>query len=134
MASPFRFRPGDRGNVSDLYDAIGPRESPFPGHAVPEHHRPALDVPATSIYTRTDGIVRWHACIESAGARRENIEVLGTHTGLGYNLGAAIAVADRLACPEGRWVPFRPRVMVRHLFPRPVSWAPAADDQRWVPA
>jgi pimeloyl-ACP methyl ester carboxylesterase len=134
LASPFRFRRGDRGNASALYDAIGPQGDPFPGRAMPEHDRPELEVPATSIYTRTDGIVRWHACIDSAGPRRENIEVLGTHSGLGYNIGAAIAIADRLACPEGQWVPFRAPAVVRHLFPKPVNWTASGAGRPSVPA
>jgi len=131
LASPFRFRPGDRGHASRFYDAIGPRLDPFPGRDVPEQERPDLAVPSTAIYTRTDGIVRWHACIESAGHRRENIEVLGTHSGMGYNIAVAIAVADRLAQPEGRWTPFRARAAVRHLYPQPVSWVQDRRSGRW---
>jgi pimeloyl-ACP methyl ester carboxylesterase len=122
LSSPFRYRAGDRGNASALYDAIGPIEDPFPGHALAEHERSALEVPATAIYTRYDAIVRWHACIETAGPRRENIEVHGTHTGLGYNVAAAIAVADRLAIPEGKSTPFKPPLLAKYLYPKPVSW------------
>lgn len=68
LASPFRYRPGDRSRASALYDLIGPGENPFLGQATPEHERTELPVPSTSIYTRTDGIVRWHLCAESAGA------------------------------------------------------------------
>ena len=59
------------------------------GRRFAEEHRPPLDVPATSIYSRTDGIVRWRACIEPVGPRRENVEVIGTHSGLGFNVAAA---------------------------------------------
>jgi pimeloyl-ACP methyl ester carboxylesterase len=131
LASPFRFRPGDRGHASAFYDAVGPRLDPFPGRDIPEHERPDLAVPSTAIYTRTDGIVRWHTCIESAGPHRENIEVLGTHSGIGYNVAVAIAVADRLAQPEGHWAPFRPRAAVRHLYPRPVTWVQDRHSGRW---
>ena len=79
-------------------------------------------MPTTSIYTRTDGVVHWSACIESEGAQRENVEVIGTHYGLGYNLGALIAITDRLAQPADRWDPFRPPFALRHLFPRPLQW------------
>jgi hypothetical protein len=77
----------------------------------------------TAIYTRTDGIVDWRACVEAGGRRCENIEVLGTHSGLGFNIAALVAVADRLAQPRGRWRPFRPPLALRHLYRRP---APAA--------
>jgi pimeloyl-ACP methyl ester carboxylesterase len=131
LAAPFRFRPGDRGHASALYDMIGPRDDPFPGRDVAEDERPPLPVPATSIYTRTDGIVRWHACIDAAGPERENIEVFGTHSGLGYNIAATIAVADRLAQPEASWAPFRAKPALRHLYPRPVSWVPDGRAGRW---
>lgn len=130
LGAPFRFRDGDRGNVSALYDLIGPPEDPFPDRHLDEDDREPLPVPSTSIYTRTDGIVRWHACIDSAGHRRENIEVIGTHTGLGYNVAAAYAIADRLAQPEGSWAPFRSPRALRHLFPRPATWLPRQPRRR----
>ncbi len=122
LVSPFRFRDGDRGNASSLYDWIGPAADPFPGRVVPEHDRPGLTVPVTSIYTRTDGIVRWHSCIERTGPRTENIEVRGTHSGLGCNMAATIAVADRLAQPVGTWRPFVAPPLLKALFPAPASW------------
>jgi pimeloyl-ACP methyl ester carboxylesterase len=130
LASPYRFRTGDRGHASELYAAVGPEHDPFTGRAHYEQERPPLPVPTTSIYTRTDGVVHWSACIESAGAQRENIEVIGTHYGLGYNLGALIAITDRLAQPADRWEPFRPPLALRHLFPRPLQWRTTEERQR----
>jgi pimeloyl-ACP methyl ester carboxylesterase len=127
LASPFRFRPGDRGFASPLYDLLAPRYDPFLDRAVGEENRTPLPVPATSIYTRTDGIVRWHACIDSTGPNRENIEVRGTHSGLGVNVAALIAITDRLAQPEGEWTPFRPPAALRSLFPQPASWRPTGE-------
>lgn len=124
LASPFRFKTGDRGWASALYDLVAPPVDPFPGRHIDEDDRVPLGIPSTSIYTRTDGIVRWHACIDRAGSRRENIEVIGTHNGLGYNVAATIAIADRLAQPIDRWAPFRPPPALRHLFPRPATWHP----------
>lgn len=124
LGSPFRLRPGDRSHGSRLYDALTPRDEPFLSRLAPEHERTPLEVPATAIYTRTDGIIRWHAAIETAGDRRENIEVIGTHSGLGFNLAAVWAVADRLAQPEGRWKKFRRPPGLAHLYPRPVNWDP----------
>ena len=45
-----------------------------------------------------------------------------THTGIGTNMLAAIAVADRLAQPIERWRPFRPPLALRPWYPRPASW------------
>src|SRR5580704_7534049 len=63
-------------------------------------------VPSTAIYTRSDGIVAWQGCREQESATTENIEVEGSHSGLGYNPMALYAIADRLALPEGDWRPF----------------------------
>ena len=125
LASPFRFRSGDRSHASALYDRVGPPVDAWLGDLPAEEHRPPLPVPATSIYTRADGVVRWHTCIDTVGPMCENIEVFGTHSGLGYNIAAVVAIADRLACAEGEWQPFRPPPGVSCLFPRPASWVPA---------
>ncbi len=78
-----------------------------------------LTVPATSIYTRTDGIVQWRTCLEADGPERENIEVTGSHCGLGYNPAVVVAVSDRLRQPEGEWRPFQPTLLQRPMFPMP---------------
>lgn len=65
-----------------------------------------LAVPSTAIYSRSDGIVAWQNCRDTATARAENIEVRGSHCGLVVNPRVLHAVADRLAQPEGKWTPF----------------------------
>ena len=61
-----------------------------------------MPVPATSLYSRTDGIVNWHTSLLRTSATAENIEVhLASHVGIGVNPAALWAVADRLAQPEG---------------------------------
>jgi pimeloyl-ACP methyl ester carboxylesterase len=119
LGSPYRFRTGDRGSVSDMYAAVAPEHDPFPARAMPEHESPPLTVPATSIYTRSDGIVRWQACVEPIGLARENIEVMGTHNGLGFNVAALHALSDRLNQEHGAWRPFVPPPYLRHLYPPP---------------
>lgn len=69
----------------------------------------APPVPTTSIYSRTDGIVAWQGSIQSPSDKNpwtENIEVVASHVGLGFNPSAWWAIADRLALPEGEWKPF----------------------------
>jgi len=75
-----------------------------------------LPVPATSIYSRSDGVVAWRSCLDTPGPQRENIEVWSSHCGLGHHPAALLVIADRLAQAEGAWRPFVPR-----------SW------QRWPP-
>lgn len=79
---------------------------------------PPLGMPATSIYSRFDGIVSWKACLDLPGPRVQNIAVVSSHLGFGHNPATIWAVADRLAQPEHEWTPFRPPVVLRPLFPR----------------
>ena len=63
-------------------------------------------VPSSAIFSRSDGIVAWQGCLEREGPTSENIEVEGSHCGLGHNPTVLYAIADRLAQPEGKWQPF----------------------------
>jgi len=66
-----------------------------------------LPVPATSIYSRTDGVVNWRTCLLRPSDTAENIEVyFASHIGLGVNPAALWAVADRLAQAEGQFRQF----------------------------
>jgi hypothetical protein len=126
LGSPFRLREGDRTNASALANRLSHLFVPMSDDAAwPEDERPPLTVPVTNIYTRTDGVVRWHVCIDSDGPQRENIEVRGSHTGLGHNPAVIVAIIDRLAQPEGEWRPFRPPRHLTHAYPRP-EWHDAA--------
>jgi pimeloyl-ACP methyl ester carboxylesterase len=78
-----------------------------------------ITVPVTSIYSRSDGIVTWQCSVERERAQAENIEVEGSHCGLGVNPAALYAIAHRLAQPEGEWQPFRSVALHRMLFPDP---------------
>jgi pimeloyl-ACP methyl ester carboxylesterase len=105
LASPFA---GDvrATNATRLYEAMS-------GETVEEDSELRLaiagdlPVPATSIYSRADGIVNWRTCLLHASDTAENIEVyLASHTGIGVNAAALWAIADRLAQPEGQFSPF----------------------------
>jgi hypothetical protein len=75
-------------------------------------------VPATSVYTRADGIVAWTSCRYTTASRRESVEVRGSHLGLAANPAVLWLLADRLAQPETQWRPFRPPLPLRLLYPR----------------
>jgi pimeloyl-ACP methyl ester carboxylesterase len=65
------------------------------------------DVPTTSVFSRSDGVVAWQACLQGAGARRaEDIEVTSSHCGLGWNAQVFSIIADRLRQPEHAWRPY----------------------------
>jgi pimeloyl-ACP methyl ester carboxylesterase len=57
--------------------------------------------PTTSIYSRSDGVVAWRACVNGDLPHVENVEVSGSHCGLGWNASAYAIIADRLARPAG---------------------------------
>lgn len=67
---------------------------------------PPRSVPSTAIFTKTDGVVHWSTCLEPETEHTENIEVPGSHCGLGFNPLVLYAIADRLSQPEGAWRPF----------------------------
>lgn len=52
------------------------------------------DVRYVSIYSRSDGIVDWRACLDPAA---EHVEVEASHVGMAMNAGVYRAVADALA-------------------------------------
>jgi pimeloyl-ACP methyl ester carboxylesterase len=108
LGSPFN---GDIGanNVKRLYEQVA-REQ------IPARISPAslarlagdLGIPATAIYSRTDGVVNWKTCLLTPNHHAENIEIIGaSHMGLGFHPAALWAVADRLAQPEGHMQKFR---------------------------
>jgi pimeloyl-ACP methyl ester carboxylesterase len=72
-----------------------------------ERLRAPLSMPTTSIYSRSDGVVSWRSCVEEEGPLRENVEVLGSHIGMGYNPAVLQVIANRLAQPEGAWRPYK---------------------------
>ncbi len=73
-------------------------------------------VPSTAIWSREDGIVAWQNCVEPFATNSDNIEVHGSHCGLGVNPAVLYAVADRLAQPEDDWKPFDRSGLLRAAF------------------
>jgi pimeloyl-ACP methyl ester carboxylesterase len=68
--------------------------------------QPPASIPMTSVYSRTDAIVPWRSSLVPTGPWRENIEVVGSHLGLGHNPAVVLVVADRLAQGSADWHPF----------------------------
>jgi pimeloyl-ACP methyl ester carboxylesterase len=111
LASP--FRDPDHTRVRRMAGALRRWWGPEGRRSAGSLCRP-LPVPTTSIYSRTDGIVPWQACLERWGPRRENIEVDTSHYGMALHPSVIRIVADRLAIPRGQWYPYR-----RRRVPRP---------------
>ena len=75
--------------------AVGTRSSAFRAWAPP--------VPTTSLYSHTDGVVAWQTCRHDEAMHQvEDIEIRGSHIGMGWNPAVLQVVADRLAQRPGR--------------------------------
>lgn len=116
LGSPFNIGVDERTSVSGIWNSMSRRREFV-------RDRASLDVdsipmPSTSVYTRTDGIVAWQSCVQTETARSENIEVYGSHIGLGVNVAVAYLIADRLTRTKSDWVHFDPPTALRPLFPR----------------
>jgi pimeloyl-ACP methyl ester carboxylesterase len=64
---------------------------------VADRERIPLQVPVTAIYSKTDGVVAWRACIDSQNRNIEHVEVRTTHLGLGFAPDVYRVIAQRLA-------------------------------------
>jgi pimeloyl-ACP methyl ester carboxylesterase len=76
-----------------------------------------LPVPATSVYSKLDGVVAWRACLDDPAPRAENVAVYASHFGFGHHPAVLWVVADRLGQPAGEWAPFRPPALLRAAYP-----------------
>ena len=119
LGSPFSGSP--RANhVWRIYEGLAGTELESHANRLAGLDRP-LPVPSTAIYSKTDGVVHWKCCVQQAGPRSENIEVRGSHCGLGHNPAVLAAIADRLAQPVGDWEPFDRTGLRAPFYPEPVD-------------
>ena len=102
-------------NVRALYELVSGKEAYQP--EVMARMRLPPVVPTTSIYSRTDGIVAWRASLQAKSRFTENIEVRSSHGGMGMHPAVLHILADRLAQPEGEWMPYRRSGLMRWLQP-----------------
>lgn len=74
-------------------------------------------VPTTAIYTKEDGIVPWQLCLEEEDEIHQNIQVRGSHIGLGVNPTVLEIIGDRLLHTRENWTYFKePNVVKDFLF------------------
>jgi pimeloyl-ACP methyl ester carboxylesterase len=113
-------------NAKTLFEAINGDSKSLQANRIAKMNTPP-PVPTTSIYTKTDGIVKWESSIQGGNfPRTENIQVPASHLGLGVNPLVMLAVADRLAQPEGKWQEFDRSGIKRLLFSQPnQTWSGA---------
>lgn len=74
-------------------------------------------VPTTAIYTKEDGVVPWQVCIEKEEDHwHQNIQVRGSHLGLGVNPSVLYIINDRLGQPVNDWGRFTGRTRYENIF------------------
>ena len=123
LGSPFAGSPRST-NAWRVYEGVSGQSAEDAPRM--RHVTPTPPVPTTSIFSRTDGIVAWRCSVETTGPSAENIEVLGSHVGLGAHPAVLYALADRLSQPEGEWKPFQRGMLGPLLFPDPARGIDAA--------
>ncbi len=124
LGTPFAMDDPGQTRAQRAYDRYAHLHVPGRGLPIPAEVRGPLPVPATSIWSRLDGVVSWRASVETPSPTAENIAVHGSHLGLGHHPAVMWAVADRLAQPPGTWAPFvAPRALRRLYAPVPAEGA-----------
>lgn len=103
LGTPFAGRGGET-HVGWLYRLLSGQPSLI-DDPLAQRLRTPPPVPTTAIYSRSDGIVAWQVCrhddADTEGGLRDNVEVDGSHIGLGWNPEVLRVVANRLARPDG---------------------------------
>jgi pimeloyl-ACP methyl ester carboxylesterase len=118
LGSPFAMRdPKRQSRVSRSYQRLRHLHADAARLPTPEQRARPIGVPSTSVYSRLDGIVSWHACVEPETERHQNVEVRCSHIGFGVDPATLWLIADRLAVPPGQHRPFRPPPLMRPLYP-----------------
>jgi pimeloyl-ACP methyl ester carboxylesterase len=93
----------DHTNVGWLFRLVSGQSSDI-DPALAARLRQPPPVPTTSIYSRSDGVVAWQTCRHERSHKRvQDIEVGGSHIGMGWNTKVLDIVRDRLAQKPGQW-------------------------------
>ena len=100
------FNGADTASMGSLYKLPGGRPTAL-GITLSQRLRAPPPMRTTSIYSRSDGIVGWQACRHDKPSKLvQEIEVSGSHMGMGWNRDVLAAVADRLNQQPGAWHPY----------------------------
>ena len=117
LGSPFRDIAAPN-NASWMYNLIsgGKRVVDLDPELLKDLPKPA-PVPTTAIYSKEDGVVSWEVCVEEKEtAIHQNIQVRGSHIGLGVNASVLKIIEDRLQYEAENWAAFKPQNFVDDLF------------------
>lgn len=117
LGSPIQMIENDRSSAERMWNALRHLHASDFRRDVRAAHRPLLDIPTTSVYSKTDGVVSWQSALTRRTSTTENIRVFGSHCGLGFNTSVVYAIADRLAQPAGEWDHFKAPLWLKAAFP-----------------
>jgi pimeloyl-ACP methyl ester carboxylesterase len=112
LGSPFNGPSGSAPMAAKLFGMINGDIADSSSQAMLNMLKPP-PVPTSAIYSRSDGIAHWQACMNAKidpSDQAENIEVKGSHLGLGHNHRVIWIVANRLAQNEGMWQPYGQKI------------------------
>lgn len=102
IGTPFNAE-ADHTNVGWLFRFLSGSSSMM-NPALSRRLRTPPPLRTTSIYSRSDGVVAWQTCRHDTRSRLvHDIEVGGSHIGMGWNRNVLAAVADRLGQQPGPW-------------------------------
>ena len=83
--------------------------------------RAPLAMPATAVYSKSDGVAAWHTCLQRDSEISENVEVVASHSGMAMNPDVLHVIADRLSQDPARWQRFGGhRGCGSWIYPKPV--------------
>jgi len=122
LGSPYALMHPGQSHAHGPYQRLSFLHAPSSALPSREQRSRPITVPSTSVYSRLDGVVAWQACVEQETALHQNVEVRCSHLGFGVDPATLWLIADRLAAPAGRQVPFRPPLPLRPLYPRSAQY------------
>ncbi len=67
-----------------------------------DRYRKPIQVPVRALYSKTDGVVAWKACIDDTTDDIEHYEIVGSHAGMGSNVDVYRLLPRLLAEKERR--------------------------------
>jgi pimeloyl-ACP methyl ester carboxylesterase len=123
LGSPFAGEAGAASVTVAVYEYLNDGRPSRSDHDIFHQMHAPLPVPATSIYSKLDGIVSWPNSIQVVSDQSENVEVCCSHVGMGFSAPVLYVVADRLAQKADEWAPFDRAGLKSMVYPQPVSAA-----------
>lgn len=117
LGSPLSITDRSQSRATDVYDMFSELHDPAYSFEDWVARSKMPEVPFSAIYSKADGIVHWQAAKIAETELSENIEVYGSHCGLGANIFAAYVIADRLNADVDSWQPFSTSASLAFAFP-----------------